>query len=70
VDYKSDHGASIDPAAVPKSYLTQLGLYALVATQLFPTHQVEAAILWTSLERLIELPRDLLSESVRSFTMR
>ena len=45
------------PTSVKPAYLTQLGLYALVAGQLFPGHEVEAAILWTSLESLIKLPR-------------
>jgi ATP-dependent helicase/nuclease subunit A len=70
VDFKSDRGASMDPAAVPQSYMTQLGLYALVATQLFPARKVDAAILWTSLESLLELPRDSLAAGARGFTMR
>lgn len=70
VDFKSDAGATMDPTAVPTAHLTQIGLYALVATQLFPRHRVDAAILWTSLESLLELPRELLAEAVRSFTMR
>lgn len=70
VDFKSDAGATLDPTAVPRAYLTQIGLYALVATQLFPRLRVDAAILWTSLESLLELPRELLAEAARSFTMR
>jgi ATP-dependent helicase/nuclease subunit A len=70
VDFKSDAGATPDPAGVPAAYLTQIGLYALVATQLFPRLRVDAAILWTSLESLLELPRELLAEAARSFTMR
>jgi ATP-dependent helicase/nuclease subunit A len=70
VDFKSDAAATTDPAAVPTAYLTQLGLYALVATQLFPHARVDAGILWTSLESLLELPRELLAEAARSFTMR
>ncbi|MHB1103934.1 MAG: double-strand break repair helicase AddA [Devosia sp.] len=70
VDFKSDAVATTGPAAVPAAYLTQLGLYALTATQLFPRLRVDAAILWTSLESLLELPRELLAEAARSFTMR
>jgi ATP-dependent helicase/nuclease subunit A len=70
VDFKSDRGASMDPAAVPASYRTQLALYALVATQLFPDRKVDAAILWTSLESLLELPQDSLAAGARGFTMR
>jgi ATP-dependent helicase/nuclease subunit A len=70
VDFKSDAAAAMDPAAVPASYCTQLGLYALVATQLFPDRPVGAAILWTSLESLLELPAESLAEGARGFTMR
>jgi ATP-dependent helicase/nuclease subunit A len=70
VDFKSDADATEDAAAVKPAYKTQLGLYALVATQLFPGAAVEAAILWTSLEKLVKLPREDLAEAARGFTMR
>ncbi|HEV7277454.1 MAG TPA: double-strand break repair helicase AddA [Devosiaceae bacterium] len=70
VDFKSDHAATMDPAAVPPKYLTQLSLYALVATQLFPGREVGAAILWTTLESLLELPPESLAAGARGFTMR
>ena len=70
VDFKSDAAATLDPLGVPPAYLTQLGLYALVATQLFPGLRVDAAILWTSLESLLQLPCELLAERARRFTLR
>jgi len=70
VDFKSDATAPRDPAQVPQAYLTQLGLYALVARQLYPQLPVTAGILWTSLESLLELPREALAEASRGFTMR
>ncbi|HEY9010501.1 MAG TPA: double-strand break repair helicase AddA [Devosia sp.] len=70
VDFKSDANVPTDFADVPSAYLTQLGLYALVASQLFPRHRVEAAILWTSLESLLELPGDVLAKATLGFTMR
>jgi ATP-dependent helicase/nuclease subunit A len=54
---------------VPGAYVTQLGLYALVAGQLFPGHRIEAAILWTSLELLMNLPASALRETVTGFTI-
>ncbi len=70
VDFKSDAAAPTGPDAVPDAYLVQLGLYALVAGQLFPGRHVAAAILWTSLESLLELPGERVAGSVRSFTVR
>ncbi len=70
VDFKSDAHAPAGGEPVPAAYLTQLGLYALVADQLFPRHEVRAAILWTSLESLLELERDAVAAAVSGFTMR
>jgi ATP-dependent helicase/nuclease subunit A len=73
VDFKSDAGAGPprDAASTPSSYVTQLGLYALVANQLFPgSRGYEAAILWTSLESLLFLESKALAEAVSAFTMR
>ncbi|MHA6689382.1 double-strand break repair helicase AddA [Devosia sp. A449] len=70
VDYKSDASVPGGPGEVPGNYLTQLGLYALVAGQLFPGRSVRAAILWTQLESLMFLPPDLLAAETKGFTMR
>jgi len=70
IDYKSDASVPTDAGDVPGNYLTQLGLYALVAGQLFPGRDVRAAILWTQLESLMFLPSDMLAAATRGFTMR
>ena len=69
VDYKSDANPPGSPDGVPAAYLTQMGLYALVASQLFPGQSIEAAILWTSLETLMDLPAAKLRETVAGFTV-
>ncbi|MFD1253800.1 ATP-dependent helicase/nuclease subunit A [Devosia equisanguinis] len=69
VDYKSDANAPNRVADVPARYFTQLGLYALVAGQLFPGRPISAAILWTELESLMNLPATLLAEARADFTL-
>jgi ATP-dependent helicase/nuclease subunit A len=69
VDYKSDANPPGDDKPVPAAYAAQLGLYAMVAGQLFPGKKVEAAILWTELESLRYLPSDQLREAVAGFTI-
>jgi ATP-dependent helicase/nuclease subunit A len=69
VDFKSDGQAPDAVGAVPKGYLVQLGLYALVAGQLFPGRAVETAILWTGPESLMNLPAQVLLETVSGFTI-
>ncbi|WP_338721601.1 double-strand break repair helicase AddA [Devosia sp. XK-2] len=70
VDYKSDATVPERADGVPGNYLTQLGLYALVAGQLFPGRPVQAAILWTELESLMKLPDELLLAARSDFTLR
>ena len=70
VDYKSDALVPDGAADVPGNYLTQLGLYALVAGQLFPGRPVRAAILWTELESLMNLPDGLMEQARADFTLR
>jgi ATP-dependent helicase/nuclease subunit A len=70
VDFKSDAAPPSEASGVPPGYATQLGLYALVAGQLFPDLEVEAAILWTSLELLVKLPPEALAGAASAFTMR
>lgn len=70
VDFKSDAQAPLTPAVTPRNYLTQLGLYALVAGQLYPGRRVRCAILWTSMETLVDLPATLLHRAVADFTVR
>jgi ATP-dependent helicase/nuclease subunit A len=69
VDYKSDALVPRSIAEVPGGYISQLGLYALCAGQMFPGRHIEAAILWTSLESLMNLPAAKLGETVASFTI-
>jgi ATP-dependent helicase/nuclease subunit A len=69
VDFKSDAVPPATEAQVPPGYLTQLGLYALVAGQLFPGVNVEAGILWTELETFMNLSQDGLRKAVEGFTV-
>ena len=69
VDYKSDATPPGSLADVPKPYLTQVGLYAQVAGQLFPGLAVEAGILWTTLESLMILSQPSIRDAVSAFTM-
>jgi ATP-dependent helicase/nuclease subunit A len=69
VDYKSDAVVPATEKDVPAAYLSQIGLYAQIAGQLFPGHEVDAAILWTSLEMLMNLAPERLAQAVTSFTI-
>jgi len=70
VDFKSDDEVPGSEAGVPPAYLRQLGLYALVAGQLFPDKAIAAGILWTSLESFMILTQSRLRQEVAGFTLR
>jgi len=70
VDFKSDADPMMEPERVKPGYLLQLGLYALVAKQLFPGQRIETGILWTGLESLLKLPDAALANAARGFTIR
>ncbi|MCS6761753.1 MAG: double-strand break repair helicase AddA [Candidatus Devosia symbiotica] len=69
INYKSDALVPRGPGDVPENYVTQLGLYALVASQLFPGRTIQAAILWTTLELLMNLPSNVLVADTVGFTL-
>jgi ATP-dependent helicase/nuclease subunit A len=69
LDFKSDSRPPDRLEDVPKAYLAQLGLYASVAGQLFPSARLEAAILWTRLESLLNFDSAALAEAAAEFTI-
>jgi ATP-dependent helicase/nuclease subunit A len=60
VDYKTNRPAPENLADVPEGYITQLALYRLVLSRLYPQHRIAAALLWTEIPRLMEVPEDML----------
>jgi len=52
IDYKTNRFAPQDIGDVPQSYLSQLALYRHLLSQIYPDHQIKAAILWTEVPRL------------------
>ena len=69
IDYKSDARVRATDRQVPPEDVSQVGLYALIAGQLFPGYAVEASILWTTLEMLMNLSSTRLREAVANFTI-
>ena len=58
VDFKSDANVPQSPdGGASRLPHASSALYAQIAGQLFPGREIEAAILWTSLESLMILPR-------------
>jgi len=60
VDYKTNRPAPEAVESVPEGYVAQLALYARILGGLYPNRPVRAALLWTDLPALMEIPAELL----------
>ena len=67
-DYKTDQSARRNVADVPKSYLRQLALYRAVLGKLYRDRPVRAALVWTAIPELMELPPEMLDQAVVNLT--
>ena len=55
-DYKSNRPPPRELADVPANYVAQLALYRAVLRKLYPDRAVRAALIWTEVPDLMELP--------------
>jgi ATP-dependent helicase/nuclease subunit A len=65
VDFKSARRAPAAIGDVPRAILRQLAAYALALEAAYPARAIEAALLYTAVPRLIEIPDDLLEAHKR-----
>ena len=67
-DYKTDQSAPHAAAEVPRPYLRQLALYRAVLGKVYPDRPVRAALVWTAVPELMELPAEILDQEVANLT--
>jgi ATP-dependent helicase/nuclease subunit A len=60
VDFKTNRPAPRKLTDVPRDYVTQLSLYWRILTRLYPDRPVVAALLWTDVPALMEVPEAML----------
>ncbi|QDO96209.1 double-strand break repair helicase AddA [Ferrovibrio terrae] len=68
VDYKTNRPPPSSVSEVDPAYLDQMALYRGLLAQVFPSHRIEAALVWTHVARLMPLPNDLLDQRLAAFT--
>jgi ATP-dependent helicase/nuclease subunit A len=64
VDYKTNRPAPRSIQQVPAAYLRQLALYGAVLAQLYPDRGIRAALVWTEVPDLMEIPRESLEQAL------
>lgn len=60
VDYKTNRDVPAGESDVAEAYAIQLAAYRLALNTIYPDRQVRAALLWTRVPRLLEVPADRL----------
>lgn len=63
VDYKTNRPPPADPADVDPAYLGQMAAYRALLQEIYPTRQINCALLWTYDARLMALPGDMLDHA-------
>ena len=69
VDFKSNAVVPAGPDQVPSGLLRQLGAYVLLVQQVYPTHTIRPAILWTRAPLLMPLDADIVRDAALHATM-
>ena len=67
-DYKTDRPAPRRFEDVPPAYIRQLALYRAVLAELYPGKVIRAALLWTHVPDLMEIPAAALDRELATVT--
>jgi ATP-dependent helicase/nuclease subunit A len=67
-DYKTNRPAPCRLADVPPAYIAQLALYRAVLAQLYPEKRIRAALVWTNVPDLMEIPDAKLDAALLAIT--
>ncbi len=65
VDYKTNRPPPHTTAQINPQYIRQLATYKLALRQLYPQHEIRAALLWTHNATLMEVPRSQLIDAFK-----
>jgi ATP-dependent helicase/nuclease subunit A len=67
-DYKTNRPAPRRIEDVPQAYIRQLALYRAVLGKLYPDRPVRAALIWTDVPDLMEIPATALDQELKTVT--
>ena len=69
VDYKSNQKIPVSADLIPEGILRQLGAYAVALGNIYPTRQIEVAVLWTKTAHLMPVPLDIVRAALARATI-
>lgn len=65
VDYKTNRPPPARAEGVAPAYIAQMAAYRALLQEIYPTHQIKSALLWTFEARLMPLPDSLLDKAYK-----
>jgi ATP-dependent helicase/nuclease subunit A len=63
-DYKTNRDPPRSVDAAPQTYVEQLALYRVLISRIYPDRPVRAALVWTEIPDLMEIPAAMLDEAL------
>jgi ATP-dependent helicase/nuclease subunit A len=63
-DYKTNRDPPTNVDEAPRAYVGQLALYRAVLSKIYPDRPIRAALVWTELPDLMELPANMLDQAL------
>jgi ATP-dependent helicase/nuclease subunit A len=67
-DFKTNHPAPAKLEEVPQAYVAQLALYRGALALLYPGKRLRAALLWTDIPALMEIPAERMDAALAALT--
>ncbi|WP_170606545.1 double-strand break repair helicase AddA [Ruegeria arenilitoris] len=65
IDFKSNATVPETPENCPLGLLRQMGAYSIALAQIYPDHEIRAAILWTRTAKLMWLSQELVTNALQ-----
>jgi ATP-dependent helicase/nuclease subunit A len=70
VDYKTNRPPPADIKDASPAYITQMAAYRALLQEIYPDHQIDAALLWTWEARLMPVPPAMLDAALAATQLR
>lgn len=64
IDYKTNQHVPNTLSATPKAYIQQMALYRALVSQIYPNHEIDCALLWTSGPEMTIIPSSLMDKAL------
>ncbi len=68
IDFKSNRTVPTTPKDIPEALIGQMALYHTALAEIFPGQPIRTALVWTAAQSLMEIPHNIVTEALQSYT--